>query len=211
VLFASALDHCSAQDSGASAKAVEVSEIVMAKRLDHVVAPKLPVGAIGKCSNAMVMLKVTIDENGKVSDDEFVSGYDELKDSAMTAIRQWTYKPYEQRGNAIAVQTRASIFYLGDGESFPVYSPDVVVTAVHEWFGLSLQNFRIDGPHSNAYTGWKQMGSPQKLTTEEYAKLKAEEGLQLLGAPTWLDVSDGAVHVSTALPRQSVSLLALSW
>ena len=54
------------------------------------------------------------------------------------------------------------------------------------------------------------MGSPRKFTTEEYAKLKAEEGLQLLGTPTWLDVSDGAVHVARALRRQSVSLLGLS-
>ena len=84
------------------------------------------------------------------------------------------------------------------------------MTAVHEWFGLLMQNFRIDGPHSNAYTGWRQMGSPRKFTTEEYAKLKAEEGLQLLGTPTWLDVSDGAVHVARALRRQSVSLLGLS-
>jgi hypothetical protein len=124
VLFVATLAHCSAQDGGTSAKSVEVSEIDMAKRLDHVVAPKLPEGAIGKCSNAMVMLKVSIDENGKVSDEEFVSGYVELKDSTMTAIKQWTYKPYEQHGNAIVVHTRVSIFYLGDGESFPVYSPD---------------------------------------------------------------------------------------
>jgi hypothetical protein len=123
-LFVPALAHSSAQEGGTSAKAVEVSETVMAKRLDHIVAPKLPEGAVGKCSNAMVILKVTIDENGKVRDEEFVSGFGELKDSAMTAIKQWTYKPYEQHGNAIAVHTRVSIFYLGDGESFPVYSPD---------------------------------------------------------------------------------------
>jgi len=74
-----------------------------------------------------------------------------------------------------------------------------------------LQNYRIDATHSNAYTVWKQMGSPQQPTTEQYTKLKAEEGLQLLGSPQWINVSDGAVHVSTTMPRQSVSLLALSW
>ncbi len=74
-----------------------------------------------------------------------------------------------------------------------------------------LQNYRIDGTHSNAYTVWKQMGSPQQPTTGQYEKLKAEEGLQLLDSPKWLDVSDGAVHISTIMPRQSVSLLALSW
>jgi hypothetical protein len=124
VLFVFALAHCSAQDGGTSAKAVEVPETVMAKRLDHVVPPKLPEGAIQKCSNAMVILKVAVDEKGKVSGAEFVSGFDELKDSAMAAIKEWTYKPYEHHGHAIAVHTSVSIFYLGDGESFPVYMPD---------------------------------------------------------------------------------------
>jgi hypothetical protein len=123
-LFVSTLTHCFAQGGGASLKAVEVSEIEMAKRLSNVVPPKLPGGAIGKCSNALVMLKVSIDENGKVSSEEFLSGYSNLRDSALTAIKQWTYKPYRQHDNATAVQTRVSIFYLGDGESFPMYSPD---------------------------------------------------------------------------------------
>ncbi|HVT97312.1 MAG TPA: hypothetical protein VHE33_07365 [Acidobacteriaceae bacterium] len=74
-----------------------------------------------------------------------------------------------------------------------------------------LQNYRIDATHSNAYTIWKQMGLPQQPTTEQYAKIRAEEGLQLLDSPQWLNVSDGAVRISTLMPRQSVSLLALSW
>ena len=124
-VFVAALASCSAQNSGTPpVTPLEVPEKIMARRLDHVVAPKMPSGAIGKCSNAMVMLNVTIDENGQVSSEEFLSGYDELKDSSLTAVRQWTYKPYEQRGHTLAVRTRVSIFYLGDGESFPVYSPD---------------------------------------------------------------------------------------
>ncbi len=74
-----------------------------------------------------------------------------------------------------------------------------------------VQHYRIDDAHSNAYMVWKQMGAPQQPTSEQYEKLRAEEGLQLLGSPVWLDVSEGAVHISTVMPRQSVSLLALSW
>jgi hypothetical protein len=124
VLVASTLTYCFAQDGGTRPKAVEVPETEMAKRLSNVVPPKLPEGAIGKCSNALVMLKVTIDEGGKVSSEEFLSGFSELRDSAMTAIEQWTYKPYKQHGHPTAVQTRVSVFYLGDGESFPMYSPN---------------------------------------------------------------------------------------
>jgi TonB family protein len=115
---------CFAQDGGTPAKAVEVPEMVMAKRLSHIVSPEMPKGAIGKCSNALVVLKITVNENGTVADEEFVSGFSELKESAMAAIKRWTYKPYEQGGKIIVVRTQVSIFYLGDGESFPVYSPD---------------------------------------------------------------------------------------
>jgi TonB family protein len=124
VLVVSVLPRCLAQDATTSRKAVQVPETEMAKRLLNVVAPKLPEGALLKCSNALLMLKITIDETGKVSDAEVRSGYAELRESAITAIKQWTYKAFEQHGNAIAVRTQVSIFYLGDGEFFPMYSPD---------------------------------------------------------------------------------------
>ncbi|HEX4311765.1 MAG TPA: energy transducer TonB [Acidobacteriaceae bacterium] len=72
----------------------------------------------------MVVLKVQIDETGKVKDATFESGFDELRAPSLTAVKQWTYKPYEQNRHAVSVETRISIFYLGDGESFPMYSPN---------------------------------------------------------------------------------------
>jgi xylan 1,4-beta-xylosidase len=55
------------------------------------------------------------------------------------------------------------------------------------------------------------MGSPQQPTTEQYARLKADEGLQLIGSPTWAEVKMGTIEVKTIMPRQSVSLLSLRW
>jgi xylan 1,4-beta-xylosidase len=74
-----------------------------------------------------------------------------------------------------------------------------------------VQNYRIDDRHSNAYTAWQAMGSPQQPTTEQYARLKADEGLQLIGSPTWAEVKMGTIEVKTIMPRQSVSLLSLRW
>jgi xylan 1,4-beta-xylosidase len=74
-----------------------------------------------------------------------------------------------------------------------------------------LEHYRIDETHSNAYTVWKAMGSPQSPTPEQYAQLKAAGQLQLLTSPEWLDVSGGKVTVSTTLPRQAVSLMHLKW
>jgi xylan 1,4-beta-xylosidase len=74
-----------------------------------------------------------------------------------------------------------------------------------------LQHYRIDDSHSNAYTVWKGMGSPQKPSPEQFSTLHAAGQLQMLDSPVWLDVQDGAVNVAVTMPRQSVSLMHLSW
>ena len=74
-----------------------------------------------------------------------------------------------------------------------------------------VQHYRIDDTHSNAYTAWKAMGSPQKPTTEQYAQLRAVAGLQLLTSPVWLDIIDGKLELQTELPRQSISLMKITW
>jgi len=74
-----------------------------------------------------------------------------------------------------------------------------------------LEHYRIDNTHSNSYTVWKTMGSPQAPTAEQYARLKEAGQLALLRSPEWLDVRDGKVTVATKLPRQATSLMRLKW
>lgn len=85
---------------------------------------------------------------------------------------------------------------------------DGIPASVHR---VLLRHYRIDDTHSNAYTVWKAMGSPQHPDAEQNAKLKAAGQLELLTSPRWLDVQDGQVEIPTDLPRESVSLLRLSW
>ena len=74
-----------------------------------------------------------------------------------------------------------------------------------------LEHYRLDDDHSNAYTVWLAMGSPQHPTAEQYARLQAAGQLQLLTSPDWLDVTNGQVRISTNLPRQGTSLMHLQW
>jgi xylan 1,4-beta-xylosidase len=74
-----------------------------------------------------------------------------------------------------------------------------------------LQQYRIDADHSNAYTVWKQMGSPQQPSPEQYEKLQAAGDLQLLGSPQWIAVDKGQVQTQIDLPRQGIALLRLTW
>lgn len=69
-----------------------------------------------------------------------------------------------------------------------------------------VRHYRIDDRHSNAYTVWKQMGSPQRPTSEQYSALEAAGQLQELDSPRWT-----RNNIQLDLPRQGVSLLQLSW
>ena len=74
-----------------------------------------------------------------------------------------------------------------------------------------VEHYRIDADHSNAYTVWQQMGSPEQPTVEQYARLQAAGQLQLLGSPEWSDAQDGKLELRFKLPRQGVSLVKASW
>ena len=74
-----------------------------------------------------------------------------------------------------------------------------------------LRHYRIDGEHSNSYSAWKQMGSPQKPSREQFAKLEAAGQLQLLESPRYLDNKTGGTELNFNLPLQGISLVQLSW
>ena len=74
-----------------------------------------------------------------------------------------------------------------------------------------LEHYRIDETHSNSYSLWKAMGSPQSPTPEQYVRLKAAGQLELLSSLQWIDVSHGKVTISAGLPRQATSLMHLQW
>lgn len=74
-----------------------------------------------------------------------------------------------------------------------------------------LEHFRIDERHSNAYTVWREMGSPQQPAPEQYARLESAGRLELLESPRWIASTNGRVRLEFPLPRQGVSLLRLSW
>jgi xylan 1,4-beta-xylosidase len=74
-----------------------------------------------------------------------------------------------------------------------------------------LQHYRIDQTHSNAFTAWRAMGSPQQPTPQQCADLRSAGQLQLLDSPHWIEVHDGHLTLPAALPAQATSLLRLGW
>jgi xylan 1,4-beta-xylosidase len=74
-----------------------------------------------------------------------------------------------------------------------------------------LEHFRIDGEHSNAYSAWQEMGSPESPSQDQYEHLQAAGQLQLLTSPNWITLSDGSVRLQFSLPRQGISLIRMTW
>jgi xylan 1,4-beta-xylosidase len=74
-----------------------------------------------------------------------------------------------------------------------------------------VTHYRIDNQHSDAYTVWKAMGSPQNPSPDQIMNLKAAGQLQLLTSPHWLKARDGRLDLSFALPRQALSLVHIEW
>jgi xylan 1,4-beta-xylosidase len=70
-----------------------------------------------------------------------------------------------------------------------------------------VSHYRIDKTHSNAYTKWLSLGSPQKPTDEQLAALKKAAELELLEPEKNYDVKDGLLSFSFEMPRHSVSLV----
>jgi xylan 1,4-beta-xylosidase len=75
----------------------------------------------------------------------------------------------------------------------------------------TLTHYRVDTDHSNAYTVWKALGSPQSPTAAERTTLTRAGQLEALAAPGRIDVTNGRSVVTFTLPRQGVSLVRIDW
>ena len=75
---------------------------------------------------------------------------------------------------------------------------------------VSVEHFRIDDTHSNAYTVWKNMGSPEHPSADQQ-QLEEAGQLQLLESPRWIRVIDGRIDLNFSLPRQGLSLIRIAW
>jgi xylan 1,4-beta-xylosidase len=74
-----------------------------------------------------------------------------------------------------------------------------------------LTHTRIDDAHSNAYTAWLAMGSPQAPTPEQREGLIEASRLTHYEPPRLIEPREGHVDLRLTMPRQSVSLLRLDW
>lgn len=76
---------------------------------------------------------------------------------------------------------------------------------------MLMEHWSVDHDHSNAYTVWQGMGSPQNPSPVQLEQLKAAGQLQLLDSPRWVSVQGDTIHLTFSEPREGLSLLDFAW
>jgi protein TonB len=92
---------------GSKGRPIRVSQGVMAGLILHKVDPVYPEDA--RDVSGAVVMAATIDDHGKTVKLSVISGPQMLRDAALSAVNQWTYKPYLLNGNPVFVQTQITI------------------------------------------------------------------------------------------------------
>jgi xylan 1,4-beta-xylosidase len=75
----------------------------------------------------------------------------------------------------------------------------------------TLTHYRVDPEHSNSYTKWQAMGSPQPPSAAQIAELEKASQLAVIDGPKQVNAGSGKVTSTFTLPRQGVSLVKLTW
>jgi xylan 1,4-beta-xylosidase len=74
-----------------------------------------------------------------------------------------------------------------------------------------VRHYRIDEQHSNAYTVWRQLGSPQQPAADQYSRMLSAGRLAELAPHEEIRTEKGEARLSFQLPRHAVSLLKVTW
>lgn len=94
---------------------VSVPEETMQRLLIHRVDPALNLGSEAHV-HGTVVLKSVIDKSGDIESLQMISGHPMLVPSAIEAVRQWRYRPYEVNGIAVDVETTIHVEFPSESD-----------------------------------------------------------------------------------------------
>ena len=105
--FAAGDEHRPSQPNGP----VHVKPDVMQTQILHKVVPVYPLEAKKARIQGAVELDAIIGKTGEVENLKVISGPATLQQSALDAVRQWTYKPFLLNGEPVEVKTTITVNY----------------------------------------------------------------------------------------------------
>jgi periplasmic protein TonB len=90
---------------------IRISGGVTKGLLIHRVEPTYPPLARAARIQGDVVLSAVIDANGQITNLQLVSGHPMLVPAALSAVRQWRYKPYLLNGQPVEVETTVTVIF----------------------------------------------------------------------------------------------------
>jgi len=90
---------------------IRVGGSVQGRKLIRSVQPIYPADAKSRHVTGTVLLHVIVAQDGSVQEIEVVSGPDELRQSAIDAVKQWRFKPTLLNGKPVEVDTKIQLVY----------------------------------------------------------------------------------------------------
>jgi protein TonB len=90
---------------------VRISQGVTKGMCIHRVEPTYPPLARSARVQGDVVLSAVIDTNGQIQNLVLVSGHPMLVPAAITAVKQWRYKPYLLNGQPVEVETTITVIF----------------------------------------------------------------------------------------------------
>jgi TonB family protein len=100
----------SAQQGDRPGQRIQTTEAIAMRNLTAAVAPQYP-DEMRKQVTGKVVLKILIDKDGKVQEASLVSGDPRLAEATVTAVKQWTFRPYILNDQPVEVETTATVEY----------------------------------------------------------------------------------------------------
>jgi TonB family protein len=82
----------------------------LVKKVEPIVPPLAKAVHVG----GTVVLSIVISTDGKVTSTTVVSGHPLLIQAALDAVRQWTYKPFENGGKTVPAKTQVELLLPGE-------------------------------------------------------------------------------------------------
>ena len=90
---------------------IRISAGVTKGLLIHRVEPTYPTLAKSARVQGDVVLSAVIDSNGQIQNLQLVSGHPMLVPAALSAVKQWRYKPYLLNGQPVEVETTITVIF----------------------------------------------------------------------------------------------------
>jgi xylan 1,4-beta-xylosidase len=111
-------------------------------------------------------------------------------------------------GNALASRGAHDVSLLAWNDTESATTTSAAISGLPKT-GVSVHRYVIDQDHSNAWTAWKRMGSPQQPTASQYSEL--EKAGQLQGSVTTIHLRNATYLATLQLPAESLMLLQITW